>query len=257
MCSSDLFSSRNNIGAYISMLGFLSTGNIIKDPAGPYVNPNVFAEACAVFTNTLPVSNYRAPGGAPSAYICERLVDMAARELGMDPAEIRRRNLIPAQKMPFRSATGETYECADFPTVLEKALKKADYAGAAARKKQSEARGMLRGVGISCTIDPSAGPSPEAAEIRFDPGGDVTILCGSTAGGQSHETIYTQIVSDRLGLDASNIRVVEGDTSRLSWGTGTGAARTATIGGGALFKAVDKIIDKGRKIAAQIGRAHV
>jgi carbon-monoxide dehydrogenase large subunit len=108
---------------------------------------------------------------------------------------------------------------------------------------------------VSSSVDPSAGPSPETAEMRFDPGGDVTVLVGSTAGGQSHETIYTQIVSDRLGLDAEKIRVVEGDTSQLSWGTGTGAARTATIGGGAVYKAVDKIIAKGKRIAAHLMEA--
>ena len=251
------FSSRNNVGAYISMLGFLTTGNIIKDPAGPYVNPGVFAEACAVFTNTLPVSNYRAPGGAPSACVLERLVDMAARDLGIDPAEIRRRNLIPATSLPFRSATGETYECADFRKALDKALERADYAGAGKRKEASKARGLLRGVGLSCTIDPSAGPSPETAELRFDPGGDVTILVGSTAGGQSHETIYTQIVSQMLGLDAENIRVVEGDTEKLSWGTGTGAARTATIGGTVVYKAAEKIIAKAKRIAAHALEAGV
>ena len=111
---------------------------------------------------------------------------------------------------------------------------------------------MLRGVGMSTTVDPSAGPSPETSEMRFDPGGDVTVLVGSTAGGQSHETIYTQIVSDRLGIDAEKIRVVEGDTDKLSWGTGTGAARTATIGGTAVYKAVDKMIEKGERIAAHL-----
>jgi carbon-monoxide dehydrogenase large subunit len=244
------FSSRNNVGAYISMLGFLSTGNIIKDAAGPYMTPAIFAEGAAVLTNTLPVSNYRAPGGAPSAYVIERLVDMAARDMNIDPAEIRRRNLIPASKMPFKSAVGETYDCGDFHAVLEKALARADYAGVAARKQASKAKGLLRGVGVSTTIDPSAGPSPESAELRFDPGGDVTVLVGSTAGGQSHETIYTQIVSDKLGIDAETIRVIEGDTDKLSWGTGTGAARTATIGGTAVLKAVEKIIEKAKRIAA-------
>ena len=251
------FSSRNNIGAYISMLGFLSTGNIIKDTAGPYVIPAVFAEGAAVFTNTLPVSNYRAPGGAPSAYVIERLVDMAARDLGMDQAEIRRRNLIPASAMPYKSTVGEVYDCGDFPALLEKALVKADYAGVAARKEASRKRGLLRGVGVSSSIDPSAGPSPEAAELRFDPGGHLTILVGSTAGGQSHETIYTQIVCDKLGIDSEMIRVIEGDTDKLSWGTGTGAARTATIGGTVVFKAVEKVIAKGKRIAAHVLEANV
>ncbi len=244
------FASRNNVGAYISMLGFLSTGNIIKDVAGPYRAPAMFSEACAVLTNTLPVSNYRAPGGAPSAYIVERMMDMAAREIGLDPVEIRRRNLIQPEALPYKSMTGETYDCADFPAVLEKSLAKADYANAGKRRAESKARGFLRGVGISCTIDPSAGPSPESAELRFDPGGGLTILVGSTAGGQSHETIYTQIVSQTLGYDAEKIRVIEGDTDKLSWGTGTGAARTATIGGSTVFKAAEKIIAKAKRIAA-------
>jgi carbon-monoxide dehydrogenase large subunit len=251
------FSSRNNIGAYLSMLGFISTLNIIKDAAGPYTTPAVFAEGAAVFTNTLPVSNYRAPAGAPTAYVIERLVDMAARDLGIDPVEIRRRNLIPASAMPYRTPVGEVYDCGDFPALLDMAIEKGDYAGAAARKAASQARGKLRGVGLSCSIDPSAGPSPETAELRFDPGGHVTILVGSTAGGQSHETIYTQIVSDKLGLDSGMIRVIEGDTDKLSWGTGTGAARTATIGGSTVFKAVEKTIAKAKRIAAHVLEANV
>jgi carbon-monoxide dehydrogenase large subunit len=154
--------------------------------------------------------------------------------------------------MPYRVPTGGAYDCGEFEAVLDKALAQADYAGAAQRKAAARARGKILGVGVSSTVDPSAGPSPETAELRFDPGGTVTILVGSTAGGQSHETIYTQIVSDRLGLEAEAISVVEGNTDALSWGTGTGAARTATIGGTAVFKAVDKVIAKGKRIAAHM-----
>ena len=245
-------SSNNNVGAYVTMIGFISTNGIAHSVCGPYATPAVHGRAAAVLTNSVPVSNYRAPGGAPGTYVIERIIDMAAREIGMDPAEIRRRNLIPADAMPFTLPIKQTYDCGDFTAVLDKCLAKADYAGADARKEEATARGKLRGVGVSSTVDPSAGPSPETAELRFDPGGTVTVLVGSTAGGQSHETIYTQIVSDRLGIDAETIRVIEGDTDKLSWGTGTGAARTATIGGTAVFKAVDKIIDKGRQIAAHL-----
>jgi carbon-monoxide dehydrogenase large subunit len=246
------FSSRNNVGAYISMLGHLSTGNVIRDVAGPYRIPAIFSEAVAVLTNTMCVSNYRAPGGAPSAYVIDRLVDMAAREIGMDAAEIRRRNLVPADAMPYKTPLCEVYESCDFPALFEKALSRADYVGFAQRRIQSQARGMLRGIGVSCTIDPSAGPSPETAEIRFDPGGNVTILVGSTAGGQSHETIYTQIVSGFLGIEAETIRVIEGDTGALSWGTGTGGARTATIGGTTVLKAAEKVLAKAQRIAAHL-----
>ena len=244
--------SNNNVGAYISMIGFLSTNGIAHSVCGTYVTPAVHGRGAAVLTNTVPVSNYRAPGGAPGTYVLERIIDMAAHEMGIDPAEIRRRNLIPASAMPYRLPINASYDCGDFEAVMDKCLAMSDYAGAAARKDQAKARGKLRGVGMSTTVDPSAGPSPETAELRFDPGGTVTVLVGSTAGGQSHETIYTQIVSDRLGLEAETIRVIEGDTDKLSWGTGTGAARTATIGGGAVFKAVDKVIDKAKRIAAHL-----
>jgi aerobic carbon-monoxide dehydrogenase large subunit len=245
-------SSRNNVGAYLTMIGFISTRGIAEQLCGVYATPAVHGQAAAVLTNTVPVSNYRAPGGTPGTYVMERLIDMAAREARLDPAEIRRRNLIPASALPCKLPNHAYYDCGEFEAVLDKCLAKADYAGAAARKAQAQARGRLRGVGVSCSVDPSAGPSPETAEVRFDPGGTVTVLVGSTAGGQSHETIYTQILSDRLGLEAESIRVVEGDTDKLSWGTGTGAARTATIGGTAVCKAVDKVIAKGRRIAAHL-----
>jgi carbon-monoxide dehydrogenase large subunit len=245
-------SSNNNVGAYITMIGFLSTNGIAHSVCGTYRTPAVHGRGAAVLTNTVPVSNYRAPGGAPGTYVLERIIDMAAHEMGIDPAEIRRRNLIPASAMPYRLPINQAYDCGEFEAVMDKCLEMSDYIGAPARKDQAKARGKLRGIGISTTVDPSAGPSPETAELRFDPGGTVTVLVGSTAGGQSHETIYTQIVSDRLGLDAETIRVIEGDTDKLSWGTGTGAARTATIGGTAVFKAVDKVIDKAKRIAAHL-----
>ena len=244
--------SNNNIGAYLTMIGFLSTRGIADSTVGVYATPAVHGRGAAVLTNTVPVSNYRAPGGTPGTYVLERIIDIAARELKIDPAEIRRRNLIPASAMPCKLPNGASYDCGDFEAVLDKCLAQSDYAGAQARKADARARGRLHGVGVSQSVDPSAGPSPETAEVRFDPGGNVTVLVGSTAGGQSHETIYTQIVSARLGLEAESIRVVEGDTDKLSWGTGTGAARTATIGGGAVFKAVDKVIEKGKRIAAHL-----
>ncbi|MEC9077697.1 MAG: molybdopterin cofactor-binding domain-containing protein, partial [Pseudomonadota bacterium] len=164
----------------------------------------------------------------------------------------RKRNLIPAEQMPYRCPTGETYDCGDFEKVLNKCLETADYKDAQKRREAARSQGCLYGIGVSMAVDPSAGPSPETAELRFDPGGDLTILCGTTAGGQSHETIYTQIVSDKLGIDSNRITVIEGDTSKLSWGTGTGAARSATIGGTVVFRAAEKIIDKAKRIAAHM-----
>ena len=245
-------SSNNNVGAYVTMIGFISTRGITTTPCGVYATPAAYGRASAVLTNTVPVSNYRAPGGTPGTYVLERIIDMAARDTGLDPVEIRRRNLIPADAMPYRLPTGGGYDCGEFEAVMDKCLALADYAAAGVRKEAAKANGRLRGVGVSSSVDPSAGPSPETAEIRFDPGGTVTVLAGSTAGGQSHETIYTQIVSEKLGLEAETIRVIEGDTDKLSWGTGTGGARTATIAGTAVFKAVEKVIEKGRRIAAHM-----
>ncbi|MEC9207077.1 MAG: molybdopterin cofactor-binding domain-containing protein, partial [Pseudomonadota bacterium] len=244
--------SNNNVGAFITMIGFLSTNGVASAVTGPYSTPSVHGVGRAVLTNTVPVSNYRAPGGAPSAYVIERMVDIAAAEMGIDPAEIRKRNLIPAEQMPYRCPTGETYDCGDFEKVLNKCLETADYRDAQKRREAARSQGCLYGIGVSMAVDPSAGPSPETAELRFDPGGDLTILCGTTAGGQSHETIYTQIVSDKLGIDSNRITVIEGDTSKLSWGTGTGAARSATIGGTVVFRAAEKIIDKAKRIAAHM-----
>jgi carbon-monoxide dehydrogenase large subunit len=244
--------SNNNVGAYVTMIGFISTMGIARAVCGNYATPAVHGQAASVLTNTVPVSNYRAPGGAPGSYALERIIDIAARETGIDPAELRRRNFVPPEVMPCKMPNSEYYDCGEFEKVMDKALAKADYAGAAARREAAAKRGRLFGVGISTTVDPSAGPSPETAELRFDPGGDVTVLVGSTAQGQSHATIYKQIVCERLGIDAETIQVVEGDTSRLAWGTGTGAARTATIAGTALFNAVDKVIAKGKRIAAHV-----
>ena len=251
------FSSNNNLGAYFSMNGFNSTRGLPGALCGTYHMPAIHGMGAGVLTNSVPTANYRAPGGAPGTYVLERIVDMAAREVGLDPTEIRRRNHIPADAMPYKLPTGARYDCGEFTALMDKCLGLADYAGSAKRKEEAKAKGKLYGVGISTTTDPSAGPGPETAELRFDPGGHVTILAGSTAGGQSHATIYTQIVSDKLGIDADTIRVVEGDTSQLAWGTGTGAARTATIAGSAVLNATEKVIAKGRKIAAHLLEADV
>jgi carbon-monoxide dehydrogenase large subunit len=246
-------SSNNNLGAYVSMLGQGACPSIVESIAGAYTTPALFGQAAGVLTNTGTVGNYRSPGRAPGTYVLERTIDIAARELGLDPAEIRRRNLIPPEAMPYTAAGGiVTYDCGELEAIMDKCLERADYAGVDARKQEAKARGKLLGVGICTVVDPSAGPTPETAEVRFDPSGTATVLVGTTAGGQSHATIYTQIVSDKLGIDAETIRIVEGDTDSLSWGQGTGSARVATIGGSAVFKAVEKVTEKGRKIAAHL-----
>ena len=204
----------------------------------------------AVLTNTSPTSPYRGAGRPEASYILERTIDIAAGRLGIDPVELRRRNMIPSDQLPYKTPLTFTYDCGEFEAVLDKTLAKADYDGFAARQAQTEAAGKLRGIGVSCTIERAAAAQLETAELRFDPSGDAAILIGTTPHGQGHETIYKQIVCGRLGLDPERVRVVEGDTDAVSFGTGTGGSRTATIGSGAVLKAMNKVIDKTRKIAA-------
>ena len=246
------FRAQANVGAFLSMSGFGTTNGAAHTMCGTYATPAVYGQSTAVLTNTVPMSNYRGPSSTPGTYVLERLVDMAARKLKLDPCEIRRRNYIPPEAMPVKLPSGMKYDCGEFERVMDICLKRADYAGARKRKAEAESRGMLLGIGVSSSVDPSGSPAPECAELRFDPGGTVTVLGASTAGGQGHATIYTQIVSQTLGIDAEKIRVVEGDTSRMAWGSGTGAARTATLSGTCVFNAAVKIREKGRRIAAHM-----
>ena len=246
------FSANANVGAFLSMSGFGTPRGIAGALCNTYVMPAVHGRSAAVLTNTCPMANYRGPSSTPGTYVLERLIDMAAREIGLDPTEIRRRNYIPPEAMPCKLPNGTSYDCGEFEAVMDKCLALADYAGADKRKAEAKARGRLLGVGVSSSVDPSGSPAPEAAELRFDPGGTVTVLAASTAGGQGHATIYVQIVSETLGIDAESIRVVEGDTSVMPWGSGTGAARTATIAGSTVLKAAEKVREKGRRIAAHL-----
>lgn len=240
------------LGAYVSLNGFGPPTNNLGGLAGVYTFQAIHVAVSGVFTNTTPLSPYRGAGRPEASYIVERMIDIAAAELGMDPVELRRRNLIPPEAMPYKTALTFTYDCGEFERLLDKTLAKADYAGFRARRKQSESAGKLRGIGISCTIEQAAGPSTETAELRFDPSGSAIVLAGSTPHGQGHETIYKQLVCERLGLSPDDIRVIEGDTDKVSFGTGTGGSRTAVIGTSAVLRATEKVIEKARKIAAHM-----
>ena len=240
------------LGAYVSYLGFGPPTNNIGGLAGVYKIPAIYAGIAGVLTNTTPTSPYRGAGRPEASYIIERMIHIAAREMGIDPTELRRRNFIPPDAMPYKTALTFTYDCGEFETLMDRTLEKADYKGFEARRKESATAGRLRGIGVSCTIEQAAGPSTETAELRFDPSGSVIILAGSTPHGQGHETIYKQLVCERLGLDPDDIRVVEGDTEKVSFGTGTGGSRTATIGASAVLRATEKVIEKARKIAAHL-----
>jgi carbon-monoxide dehydrogenase large subunit len=242
-----------NVGAYVSSdRNLLATFSNVVTLVGVYTIPVAHVEVLSVLTNTNSTAPYRGAGRPEATYVIERLIDDAARELGMDRLELRRRNLVPASAMPYRTPLGVTYDCGDFPKNFEDALKLADVAGFEARREASRARGRLRGLGVANAIERAAGPQPEFAEIRFSPSGTATVLMGSKNQGQGHETTFKQILHERLGLDPREVRYVDGDTDRVAWGMGSMGSRSTVIGGTALWTAADKVILKGKKIAARL-----
>jgi carbon-monoxide dehydrogenase large subunit len=244
-------STTANLGAYFSPNGSGPPTNNIGSIAGIYRTPAIFVRVTGVFSHTCPTGPYRGAGRPEAAYVIERTVDFAARELGFDPVELRRRNTIPAAAMPFKTGLTFTYDSGDFARSIDMAVALADYQGAAARKATAARAGKLRGVGVAAIVERATGvPGVEAVEIRFAPTGGVTVLAGTTENGQGHRTMYTQIVCDRLGVDPAGVRVIEGDTRRLAFGSGTGGSRVSAMGGSAAVLASLKIVDKGRKIAA-------
>jgi carbon-monoxide dehydrogenase large subunit len=240
-----------NLGAYLSHYGpFIPTLAGSNMLTGVYAIPAAFVEVKGVYTNTAPVDAYRGAGRPEAAYVIERLVDTAARETGLSPYEIRRRNFIPSDKMPFKTPLGATFDCGDFARNLNDALTAADVAGFPARREASRKAGKLRGLGMSYYIEICGGGSDETAQIRFEPGGGVTVLIGSQTNGQGHETAYAQLVSHRLGVPMDSIRVVQGDTDQIAYGTGTGGSRAVAVGGSAVMAASERIIAKGKALAA-------
>ncbi|MEC7490590.1 MAG: xanthine dehydrogenase family protein molybdopterin-binding subunit [Pseudomonadota bacterium] len=241
-----------NIGAYFSPIGAGPAVNNLGSLSGVYTTPAAFVEIIGVFTNSHPTAPYRGAGRPEAAYILERLIDMAARDLGFDPVELRRRNLIPVEGMPFRTSLTFTYDCGEFEKNMDEALALADRDGFLSRLEASKTAGKLRGFGVANAIERASPPGVETAEIRFDPSGTVTVLSGTTHQGQGHTTMYTQLLCDRLGLLPEHVRVIEGDTDRIAFGMGAGGSRCSALGSAALMMAADKIIDKGCEIAAHI-----
>ena len=242
-----------NVGAYVSSdRNLLATFSNVVTLVGVYAFPAAHVEVLSVLTNTNSTAPYRGAGRPEATYVLERLIDDAGRELGLDPVELRRKNLIPASAMPYKTPLGVSYDCGDFSKNMEDALKVADVAGFAARREASRARGLLRGIGIVNAIERAAGPQPEFAEVRFSPSGTATILMGSKNQGQNHETTFKQILHERLGIDPKDVRYIDGDTDRVAFGMGTMGSRSTVIGGTALWMAADKVIAKGKKIAAKM-----
>ena len=241
-----------SMGAYLAIRGPRPPTNNLGTLAGIYKTPAVHVEVTGVFTNNCETNPYRGAGAPEAAYVGERLVDLAARELGMDPAEIRQKNSVTPDQMPWTNALGFTYDVGDFPGNMGKALKAIDYDNFEIRRAEAAERGVLRGIGISNTVKKTSSPNLESSGIRFDPSGTVTLIMGTISHGQGHETVFKQIVCDRLGIEPSTIRYVQGDTDMATYGRGTFNSRSMSIGGSAVALACDKTIAKATTIAAHL-----
>ena len=246
-----------NMGAYFSPIGAGPATNNLGTLSSVYTTPDAHVEVIGVFTNCHPSAPYRGAGRPEAAFIIERLVDEAAREIGVDPIELRRRNTIPPTAMPYRTSLTFTYDSGDFEKNMDDAVRLIDRDGFPVRRAASEATGRLRGLGFACAIERAAPPGLETAEIRFDPGGTATVLSGTTQQGQGHVTMYTRLLCNWLALDPAKVRVVEGDTDRLAFGTGAGGSRSSAMGTAALQMAKNKIVEKGAEIAAHLLEAAV
>ena len=255
-----------NMGAYLSTFApCIPTylyGTLL---AGTYTTPAIYVETKAVFTHTVPVDAYRGAGRPEATFLLERIVDLAADEVGMDPAELRRRNFIAKDAYPYQTPVALQYDSGDYFTTLDLALKAADYQGFESRRREAEARGKLRGIGVAtyieaCGIAPSAVVGSlgaraglfECASVRVHPTGSVTVLTGSHSHGQGHETTFAQLVSDGLGIAIEDVEIVHGDSDKIPYGMGTYGSRSLAVGGTAIVKAMDKVVAKGRKIAAHL-----
>ena len=240
-----------NMGAHLQS-GTPNFLNNLGTLAGVYRTPAIHADVTAVYTHTNPVRPYRGNGRPEAAYVIERLVDLAAAQTGIDAVELRRRNLIPPEAMPFKTGLTFTYDCGEFEKVLNEGLRRADVAGFPKRRAESEKRGKLRGLGISYSIERAGTLGFEGAEVRFDRSGALTLFSGSMTQGQGHETVFKQLVCDRLGIHPDQATYVQGDTDKVFFGQGTGGSRSATLAGSAFHGAMEKILDKGKKLAAHL-----
>jgi len=222
---------------------------------GMYDIPRMVIDTRAMFTNTVPTGPYRGAGRPEANYLLERTVDEAARVSGIDPAELRRRNLIRPKAIPYKTATGGTYDSGDFPALFETALAAADYKGFAARRKLSRKRGKLRGIGIGCYLELSGGVLEEAATIAFPGGGAVHVGIGSSSSGQGHATVFGRLVAERLGVPEQSVTILCGDSARDVPGFGAVASRSTMLVGGAISNGIDAMLAKARKAAALLLQA--
>lgn len=245
-----------NVGAWIAPAGLVPSIFSLRFIPGPYDVQAVHVMTRGVFTNTSPLGPYRGAGRPEATYLIERLIDAAAAQIGMDRVAFRRRNFIPAQAMPYATATGYAYDSGDFQRVVDTGIRLADWERFAARQEASERAGRRRGRSLAYFIE-QGGVFNDRMELRFDPGGTVTIVAGTFSHGQGHETTYAQMVSEWLGVPFEDIRFVQGDTDKVPFGRGTYAARSSMVGGSALRLAAEKIIERCRPMAADLLEAAV
>ena len=248
-----------NVGAYLTQRSAGPGTNNIGGVAGVYTTPAIHHQTTGVFSNTTPTGPYRGAGRPEATFAIERVIDVAARELKMDPIALRRKNLIPPSAMPFKTGLVFTYDSGDFARGMEMALSLADHAGFEKRRVEARQRGKLRGLGLANAIEVAGGPytsvNPDTASIRVNPDGSVIVFTGSTSMGQGNETAYAQIVSERLGVPPAQIQVLWGDSDALDAGRGNGGSGALTVGGSAVTRASEKIVERGRRIAARMVEA--
>jgi carbon-monoxide dehydrogenase large subunit len=242
-----------NLGAYPSYFApYIPTAGGTRVLSGPFCIEAIHMRVRGVFTNSAPVDAYRGAGRPENLFLLQRMIDIAAREMGICGADMQRRNLVPAAAMPYKNALGQVYDSGDFAANLEDALKAADWAGFAARKDRARRQGRLRGIGITCYVDPCGGNRDQYASLRFTVGGAVQLAIGAQSSGQGHETAFAQIAAQRLGIDVAQVRVLQGDSDVVPSGQGSSGSRSLTIGGNAVALAAARSIGRGRAIAAGI-----
>jgi carbon-monoxide dehydrogenase large subunit len=246
-----------NVGAYLGTVAPQPPSmNVVRNVCSVYRTPLLEVSTKVMFTNTTPVSAYRGAGRPEANYYMERLIDQAASELGIDRLELRRRNHVPKEAIPYKAASGMTYDSGDFGAVFHKALSAADAAGFSRRKEESKARGKLRGLGIGSYLEVTAPPNKEMGAIRFEAQGQdeavVTLVTGTLDYGQGHAAPFAQVLASRLGIPFERIRLLQGDSDQLVFGAGTGGSRSMMMSGAAIAQASDLVIAKGKEVASEV-----
>ncbi|HET6630688.1 MAG TPA: xanthine dehydrogenase family protein molybdopterin-binding subunit [Woeseiaceae bacterium] len=241
-----------NVGAYCSQAGPIIPWFGACMTTGVYDIPVARIEVRMAVTNTVPVDAYRGAGRPEAAYLVERLVDKAARQLGIDRVELRRRNFIAPERFPYRTATGRRYDSGEYANVLESALARAEWDSFETRRARSAASGRLRGIGLAYYVEICSLMGGEDTHVRLDEDGRVTVLVGTQSTGQGHETTFAQMVAGALGVNIANVHIVQGDTARIPTGEGTAGSRTMAIAGSSLSRTLDSVIESGRRMAAEL-----